>query len=87
MIFAFFAPPYQSCSEFHSIQNSGCHGNQKENLNKNILVKNSTGLIWKWLIQMVLGDPLPKLLKLIWSIEKHDHQWKGPVFHVIKKNV
>ena len=59
--------------EFYSMQNSGCHSNQKEKSFKN-LVKNYRSdfkIIWyKW----ASGDLLPKLFKLFRLVEKHGRQ-------------
>ena len=54
--------------DFNFMQNSGSHGNQKENK----ILSKTTGahlkiICHKW----SLGDPLPRLFKLYRSIEKH----------------
>ena len=67
------------------MQNSGCHGNQKENINKKILVKNYWSdfkIIWyKW----SLGDPLPKLFKLLLFVEKCGRQLAWPFLYPATK--
>ena len=63
--------------ECHSMQNSGCHGNQKD-LKKNIFLS-KTGWISKLFgTDWSLGDPLRELFTLFSLVEKHDPQGVWP---------
>ena len=72
--------------EFYSMQNFGCHGNKKGEINqnfKNLLVKKYWPDLKIILHKCSLGYLLPRLFKYFRSVEKHGRQGAELIFLII----
>ena len=69
--------------EFHSMQNSGCHGNQKKNLKKKCYCQKLQVRFQNNFVQKVVGWPSTKDFQFFLLVVKYCRQGAWPVFPML----